>query len=79
MQNSIKHASCKNIFIKLDATPQQLNVQLQDDGKGFEKNAVSGKGIGLSNMEKRTKLIGGKFNLKSIEQTGTILQLEIPL
>ena len=79
LQNSIKHAGCKNIFIIVDATPQQLNVQLQDDGRGFEKNTVAGKGIGLRNMEKRIKLIGGKFTLKSIEQTGTIVQLEIPL
>ena len=79
LQNSIKHAGCKNIFITLDATPQQLHVQLQDDGRGFEKNIVAGKGIGLNNMEKRIKLIGGKFNLKSIVQSGTIVQLEIPL
>ena len=79
LQNSIKHSLCKNIFISLRTTTSVLQLQLQDDGKGFDTNTIKANGIGLSNMEKRIKLIGGTFNLKSIVQSGTTVHIQIPL
>ena len=79
LQNCIKHADCKNIFIAITKNENSFTLQLQDDGKGFDKNNVKQNGIGLSNMEKRIALIGGKFLLESIIQKGTTLTLEIPL
>ena len=79
LQNSIKHSLCKNIIISLNATTTVLQLQLQDDGKGFDANTIKANGIGLSNMEKRIKLIGGTFELKSILQSGTTAHIQIPL
>ncbi len=79
LQNSIKHAHCKNIQVDLNATEKQLQLSLQDDGKGFEiKNNTNG-GIGLANMKKRAELIGGSFNLESKKDSGTQLSITILL
>ncbi len=78
LQNSIKHAQCKNINIELQSQSNFFKLILQDDGKGFDKNIVSHKGIGLSNMKKRTEMIGGKFLMASDLGTGTKLTVEIP-
>ena len=79
LQNSIKHANCKNIFVLLKDTDNSLVLTLKDDGKGFNINALNAGGIGLKNMKKRTELIGGQFKLESLDQKGTTLTIELPL
>jgi signal transduction histidine kinase len=79
LQNSIKHAGCKNIDVALNVNDDIVLFQLKDDGKGFDTNIAASNGIGLNNMKKRTELIGGKFYLESKVGTGTKLNIEIPL
>ena len=80
LQNSIKHAQCRNITVTLKEEKTALLLHLEDDGKGFEATAfVDAKGIGLSNMKKRTELIGGNYHLESNTGKGTHLNIEIPL
>ncbi len=79
LQNSIKHAQCKNIHVSLGQDQEMIILKLKDDGKGFEIDSVASKGIGLKNMEKRTQLIGGKYTLESQSQLGTTVIIEIPV
>ena len=79
MQNSIKHSKCKNIRIELKKSKNKLLLILADDGCGFDTNSFSSKGIGLSNMKKRTQIIGGTFTLVSTLKKGTQLTISIPL
>ncbi len=79
LQNSIKHAQCKNINVSLSQDQKMIVLKLKDDGKGFDIVNIKSKGIGLKNMEKRTELIGGKFTLESQPQLGTTVIIEIPI
>ncbi|HMI07274.1 MAG TPA: sensor histidine kinase [Flavobacterium sp.] len=77
LQNSIRHSGCRNITVTLGHTDGQLRLLLRDDGKGFDIHEGK-KGIGISNMKKRTEIIGGHFELDS-NNKGTRLTIEIPL
>lgn len=79
LQNSIKHAQCKNIHVSLHQNKEMIILKLEDDGKGFEFDKITSKGIGLKNMAKRTELIGGTFTLESQLQIGTTVTIEIPV
>jgi len=79
LQNSIKHSMCKNIFVSLHQSHDTIKLILKDNGKGFTIEKIKSKGIGLKNIKKRTKLIGGSFLLKSEKNIGTKLTIEIPL
>ena len=79
MQNSIKHSNCKSINIQLEKKEHKLQLSLSDDGVGFDTKAISNTGIGLSNMKKRTEIIGGTFSLKSVAKEGTQLTISIPV
>lgn len=79
LQNSIKHANCKNISVALNAEKKYLQLYLQDDGKGFDSSLNNSKGIGLLNMKKRTELIGGTYSIESTLNSGTRLTITIPL
>jgi signal transduction histidine kinase len=81
LQNSLKHANCKNISLDFQYSDSGLSILAQDDGKGFSIDtygANPSKGIGLPNMKKRAELIGAEFSFKSIENEGTSLNLFIP-
>jgi len=79
LQNSIKHANCKNISVSLNTSENYIQLILQDDGRGFEIDKVKSNGIGLKNIEKRTELIGGSCKIESQHNEGTKLTIEIPM
>jgi len=79
LQNSIKHSKCKNIYASLHQDNDNILLIIKDDGKGFFIEKLKSTGIGLKNMKKRTKLIGGSFLLESEKNIGTKLTIEIPL
>lgn len=76
IQNSMKHSHCKNIFIKLETSEENLwELTIKDDGVGFDTSKTLSNGIGLTNMKNRAKIIGADFNLTSETNNGTSLNI----
>ncbi|KFF08470.1 sensor histidine kinase [Chryseobacterium luteum] len=76
IQNSIKHANCRNILISLNTSGDILwELNLKDDGIGFDSTNIKSNGIGLTNMKNRAAIIGADFSLESRENTGTTLHI----
>lgn len=76
IQNSIKHAHCRNIFINLNTSEESLwELNIKDDGIGFNKSEITSKGIGLTNMKNRAEIIGASFKLESEKNIGTTLNI----
>jgi signal transduction histidine kinase len=81
IQNSLKHAHCKNIILKINYNKLGLEVSAMDDGVGFDgykSNSDERAGIGLLNMKKRAELIGADYHFESNLKKGTFLELKIP-
>lgn len=76
IQNSLKHAQCKNIDISIKIVNDEIDILLQDDGIGFDAKKIA-NGIGLANMQKRAALIPATFTLNSTLNKGTIINLRI--
>ena len=51
---------------------------VEDNGKGFDTQAISG-GIGLKNIRSRVEKLSGKINFDSVIGRGTIVIVEIPI
>jgi len=79
LQNSLKHAACKQISVTVSNSDDQLKIFMMDDGKGFIPAEVAHNGIGLDNIRRRIQHLRGKHYLKSEPGKGTILELIIPL
>lgn len=79
--NIIKHSECTECKLFLSGNDKFINIELRDNGKGFNylQKKESGLGHGLTNMKKRAEFIGGKFNIDSKIDEGTKLLLTIPL
>jgi PAS domain S-box-containing protein len=76
--NIIKHAKAKHIKLLICLANNNLQLQINDDGVGFEVGRVSG-GVGLLNINTRAALFNGKATITSKKGTGTALQVLLPL
>lgn len=77
--NSIKHAAAKNIFVQLTKHQQGYTITVEDDGKGFDAQAVPDtKGTGLQNVRSRVEYLKGSFTADSEGGKGTSINIEIP-
>lgn len=68
MTNIQKHAACRYVGLRLDFQPEALVLSIQDDGRGFDVEAMAAnprRGIGLQNMRERIEALGGNFSLTS--------------
>jgi len=67
INNTLKYAHATNIYIYLKDSGKQIQLQYQDDGKGFDiaETIAQHKGLGLFNLQNRLHTIGGKVDLKS--------------
>ncbi len=82
INNSIKHASAKNIKITFSEDNRVLNILFKDDGKGFNISRTLKDpkiGMGLNNIINRVKSIHGTCEFISDEGAGTTVKIKINL
>ncbi|OIQ29059.1 MAG: histidine kinase [Bacteroidetes bacterium MedPE-SWsnd-G2] len=77
VSNTIKYANAKSIEIMLSFTPDELDINISDDGDGFDISETK-KGAGLINMENRAEMINATYQLNSEVGKGTSLNLKYP-
>jgi len=83
LNNIRKHARAENVIIRLVASSPNIILRIEDDGRGFDvanrlSTALKEKRMGLSSMEERVCLLGGKMDIKSRIGLGTRILIEIP-
>jgi two-component system NarL family sensor kinase len=55
-------------------------LTIEDDGRGFVRAAVRGKGgLGLISMEERVRLVGGTLSVASRPPGGARVEARVPL
>lgn len=77
IQNVLKHAKAKNLYIHLNKHKQHLSLLIEDDGIGILPN--SKEGLGFKNIEQRINMLNGSFTVDSSKNKGTTLNIQIPI
>jgi signal transduction histidine kinase len=79
LNNTIKHAEAKNVFIVISMEKNKLSVIYSDNGIGFDtqKDRDRKEGIGLYNIKNRISSIGGSTEILSAQGLGTRIKIEI--
>jgi len=75
--NIIKHAQAHNVNIELIEKNNFIDLNIQDDGKGFDPKERR-KGVGLSNILSRIELFDGKLEVISSKGHGCTLKVHVP-
>ncbi len=83
LNNILKYAKAKNIYVTFDFEKTVLTLKISDDGVGFDLGNVmkeSGKNesTGILNMQKRAKLIDGVLDIESKIGEGTEITIVLP-
>ena len=82
--NSVRHGEAKNIWIDVKGSDDGIELNIQDDGNGFELHEDGTAALrveghrGLSNMEDRMALVGGRLKIISYPGEGTCIRGLIP-
>lgn len=83
INNAIKYANCKNIWVNISLQKAELELLVKDDGQGFERdqkkenNSLSGNG--LQNMNRRAKEMKGSVVVDAAPEKGTAIRLRFPI
>jgi signal transduction histidine kinase len=77
LTNAAKYASATDIFVLLKKTGKGIELDIRDNGKGFDQNKVSA-GLGLLGMRERASMLGAHFEVKSLCDEGTEIQVRVP-
>jgi two-component system, NarL family, sensor histidine kinase YdfH len=80
LANISHHAEAKNAWVKIDFDDKTLQVEVSDDGIGFDlQNGIAGSGhYGLLGMRERARLAGGTLEIESKAGAGAMLRLRLP-
>ena len=76
--NAIKHSNCTELKVKIEFRKNELQLIVQDNGKGFDPNKQTDRN-GIKNIHNRAKEIGGTVLLNTEINKGTEWQLNFPL
>jgi PAS domain S-box-containing protein len=80
LQNAAKHSGVKRIDVQLREDSGEIHLIVCDSGKGFEVEvALQGKGLGLTSMRERVRLINGTIAIDSKPLGGTVIHVRVPL
>jgi signal transduction histidine kinase len=83
LNNAVKHANAKNLWIRAWRERQLVCCSIRDDGRGFDPSqtqaATHGKGLGLVAMQERVSAIGGTLHIHSNLGKGTEISIRVAL
>ena len=77
INNVAKYSKANQLDVKLTLINFNLQIEIVDDGVGFEINKLTGNGI--PNMQKRVEELKGNFKITSNLKKGTTILVTIPL
>lgn len=76
INNLLKHSGCAAIRVSLAKSSGWLELQISDNGKGFDTDAPHNRN-GLKNMQKRAAEINGELKISSVKGKGTATRLRV--
>ena len=82
--NVVRHAEAQHVAVILEMVGRQLQLIVEDDGKGFPLNDDSGGGqgtlhLGLLGIRERLALVDGTLEIESSPDGGTSLFVRVPV
>jgi len=81
LTNVARHAGVAQVTVRAWADSTTVNVQVADQGAGFDPERASANGAtsGLRGMRERSVLLGGHITIESAPGAGTRLSAKLPI
>jgi len=81
LTNVARHAGVKEATVRIRREFNRLHLEISDRGKGFDAKTVVAAGMtgGLSGMQERVRLLGGRLEFDSEPGNGACLSVSLPI
>lgn len=80
INNTLKHAEAKQIDLRINVSENKLQLEYQDNGKGFNvEEKMNDKSLGLKSIKSRSNYLGGDLKLDTSPGKGTKYSLHISI
>ena len=77
LTNALKHAHAKHADVTLGYAPDELRIEVRDDGRGAPSS--DGRGHGLVGVRERVKIYGGEMSAAAAPEGGFVLSARLPI
>jgi signal transduction histidine kinase len=79
LHNAIKHSGVRRIAVQLREESAEIHLVISDAGRGFDlEKALEGRGLGLTSMRERVRLVNGTIAIESKPMGGTTIDVRVP-
>jgi signal transduction histidine kinase len=80
LTNVVRHAEAKRVVVEVRYAPELIELQVRDDGKGFDDGIEFDSGIhaGLDGMRQRAQGLSGSVRIESKAGEGTNVLVMLP-
>jgi signal transduction histidine kinase len=80
LHNAAGHSGVRRIEVQLREDSREIHLVISDLGRGFDlETAMQGRGLGLTSMRERVRLVDGTIEIQSKPMSGTTVHVRIPL
>ncbi|MBI5384112.1 MAG: hypothetical protein HZA90_05435 [Verrucomicrobia bacterium] len=79
VNNVVKHAQAKSVWVRLKLEPAFFTLEVQDDGRGVSAADQQKGRNGLRNMRQRMEDVGGSFSISPAPEGGALVRLTAPI
>ena len=77
LNNSLKHSRATSVTVKIRFEPEMVELEVSDNGVGFDRVETDEGGLGLSNIRERSEKLGGALHVESSPDNGTNIRVRI--
>ena len=78
LRNAVKHSGAKEVWVSLLWRDGQIELRVEDSGRGLAAQHVAGTGIGMVSMKDRVRVVGGTVRFENRVGGGTVMSVAIP-
>jgi len=79
LHNVTKHSGVRQAEVQLRVDSGEIHLLVSDLGKGYDvEAALAGKGLGLTSMRERVRLVNGTIMIESKPMGGTTIHARVP-
>jgi signal transduction histidine kinase len=77
LTNALKHAHASDVDVTVRYRPDELEIEVRDNGAGSSKS--DGLGHGLVGVRERVKIYGGEMTASTAPEGGFVLSTRLPI
>jgi len=79
LHNAVKHSQAKRILVRLASMDGNITVTVKDNGVGMCPDARNQKGMGLTIMQYRARMVEGTLDVRTADEGGVIVTCSVPI